>query len=81
MVLQQLVLLSPDPRAVLQKDALEAARWYRKQAMDKMRMISLAGAGLEVKTGRRDPRMALVTGIPGIDDGSWTEGRDAMDLM
>ena len=66
---------------VLQKDALEAARWYRKQAMDRMRMISLAGAGLEVRGTRRDARMAFAAGIGGVDDGSWSDGRDAMDLV
>lgn len=71
--------MSPDPRAVLQKDALEAARWYRKQAMDRIRMISLAGAGLEVRGGRRDPRMAAIEAA--IDGGAWSDGRDAMDLM
>ncbi|MBE3045642.1 hypothetical protein IMZ48_24470 [Candidatus Bathyarchaeota archaeon] len=64
---------TPDPRAVLQKDALETARWYRKQGLDRLRMISLGGAGLQVSNSRR-----LALGQGGMDD--WTDGRDAMDL-
>lgn len=60
---------------MLQKDALEAARWYRKQALDKMRMISLGGAGLQIMHPRR---MALGQGVGGMDE--WSDGRDAMDL-
>lgn len=62
----------------MQKESLEAARWYQKQSLDRMRMISLGAAGLEVKTPRR---VALASGEGrGLDDAWYSDGRDAMDL-
>lgn len=70
-------MLSPDVRGTIQKDALEAARWYQKQSLDRMRAISLGAAGLEV----RGPRRALGQGGSHYDEGWYSEGRDPMDLV
>ena len=74
--MKQLVMSSPDERAALQRDALEEARWYRKQHLDRLRAISISQAGLEVKGSRR--ALAHVGG-GGFDEG-WLDG-NAMELM
>ncbi|SPO04545.1 related to COP9 signalosome complex subunit 1 (G protein pathway suppressor 1) [Cephalotrichum gorgonifer] len=75
---KQLVLLSPDPRAVLQREALDTATWFQKQSLDRMRTISLKAAGLEARTPRR---VVLASGDSrNVDDGWYSDGRDPMDM-
>ncbi|KHN97644.1 26S proteasome, regulatory subunit Rpn7 [Metarhizium album ARSEF 1941] len=48
-----LVAVRPDARAVMQKEALRAARKYEREAKERLRRISLAAAGLHAAGGKK----------------------------
>lgn len=59
---QLLVAVRPDPRAEMQREALEVARKYEQDAKERLRRISLVAAGLEV-VGAKKQAADHVTGL------------------
>lgn len=51
--------ISADPRGNLQTSALKTARNYEKQAIDKLRRMSLAAADLELKSQKKTGQHSL----------------------
>ncbi|KAI1772507.1 26S proteasome subunit RPN7-domain-containing protein [Hypoxylon cercidicola] len=67
-----LVAVSTDPRAAMQKKALDAAKNYEKEALERIRRMSLVSAGLEVK-GTHKPSALAGSSLPGVGD-IWYDG-------
>ncbi|KAI0180829.1 26S proteasome subunit RPN7-domain-containing protein [Hypoxylon sp. FL1284] len=62
-----LVAVAVDPRAAMQKKVLDAAKKYEKEALERIRRISLISAGLEVK-GHSKPGAIGAGSLPGVGD-------------
>ncbi|OTA60302.1 hypothetical protein K449DRAFT_332341 [Hypoxylon sp. EC38] len=66
-----LVAVSTDSRAVMQKKALDAAKNYEKEALERIRRMNIVAANLEVKPGRTT--IGGGTGsLPGVSD-TWPD--------
>ncbi|OTA95127.1 hypothetical protein M434DRAFT_69905 [Hypoxylon sp. CO27-5] len=66
-----LVAVSTDSRAVMQKKALDAAKNYEKEALERIRRMNIVAANLEVKPGRNT--IGGGTGsLPGVGD-TWPD--------
>ncbi|KAI4865300.1 26S proteasome subunit RPN7-domain-containing protein [Hypoxylon rubiginosum] len=63
-----LVAVSVNPRAAMQKKALDAAKNYEKEALERIRRMSLASAGLEVKGSHKASALGGSGSLPGVGD-------------
>ena len=77
--LQLLVQVTPDPRAVLQRDTLEAVKWHEKQTLDDIRRNGLIALNLDVAV-RRHGSGRMGEG-QGMNEVWYSEGRDPMELV
>lgn len=70
--------MTPDPRAVLQRDTLEAVKWHQKRTLDDIRRNGLLALHVDIALKRHG---SLRLGdSQGLDEVWYTEGRDPMDL-
>ncbi|KAL7957731.1 PCI domain-containing protein [Trichoderma compactum] len=69
-----LVAVSPDPRLVVQTNALAVARKYEQEAKERLRRVNLIVAGLEVGGGKKQPGGGVGGGVgqPEVDE-AWYE--------
>lgn len=70
--------MSPDPRLVVQTNALHVARKYELEAKERLRRMNIIGAGLEV-IGVKKP---LTGGVGGAEpEEAWFEENRVASLL